>query len=152
MEWEGLDDWIKEFERAEKKSKVVMNDVALAVGEFVLEDVIENTPKNKDENAVGAGTLQNAWKLRNPKSGITEVYNDAQSGDGEFYAWDVEYGHRTRAGMNLKKSHKRKRRIEKEGKILFVPGVFMLRDSMKLGEDKMDKELEKAWDKLFGGR
>lgn len=151
MDWFGLDDMIGKFKKATDNVGKSINEAVVNTAEHVLEDVIENTPVNKDPHAVAPGTLHNAWKMRNPRTGLAEVYNDAQAGDGEFYAWDVEYGHRTRAAKKISRKHRKaNRKITESGKVLFVPGVFMLRDAMEDRGDIMEKELKKAWDRMFG--
>jgi len=70
-----------------------------------------------------------------------------------FMPGDVEYGHRTRAGMGLSVSKKRRKAVRSDGgKILFVPGKFMLRNAMKKGKATLDKEGKKILDDLMGGR
>lgn len=151
FEFEGLDDLINRLDTIEKKVPEEFNRLKTKVASEVLRDVVENTPVNKDPRAMTAGTLRRSWKVRDLGKEV-EIYNDAQS-KGEFYAWDVEYGHRTRAGMGLSVSRKRRKGVRSdEGKILFVPGKFMLRNAMKKGKATLDKEGKKILDDLMGGR
>ena len=151
FEFEGLDDLINRLNTIEKKVPEGINKLKLAVTKDILDDVIENTPANKDPRALTRGNLKGGWKVRDLGKEV-EIYNDVQS-KGEFYAWDVEYGHRTRAGMGLSVSRKRRKAVRSDGgKILFVPGKFMLRNAMKKGKATLDKEGKKILDDLMGGR
>lgn len=141
MEWEGLDELVANLEMTERKLPKVIEKLEEDVAGVILEDVIENTP-------VDTGDLQKAWKLRQA-DGI-EIYNDAKNKE-EYYAWDVEYGHRTRAGMNLKQSTRRKKKAySKGGKITFVPGVFMLKGAFKIGQTELEEKGKKAVEEILG--
>lgn len=153
MEWEGLDELIQRLELAEKNAPKVIEKLEEDIAKVVLDDVVENTPasqrKPSKDAPIHSGNLKEAWKLRRT-DGI-EIYNDAKAKE-EYYAWDVEYGHRTRAGMNLSvSSRRRKRRYNKKGKITFVPGVFMLKGAMKLGDKEMEEKGKKALEEILGG-
>ena len=55
--------------------------------------------------------------------------------------------------MGLSVSRKRRKAVRSDGgKILFVPGKFMLRNAMKKGKTTLDKEGKKILDDLMGGR
>lgn len=151
FEFEGMDELIKKLENIEKRIPEEFDSLKMTVASEILEDVIENTPVNKNPKAKTSGNLKRGWKVRDLGDSV-EIYNDVQS-KGEYYAWDVEYGHRTRAGMNLKPSKRRRKSVKSDdGKILFVPGKFMLRNAMKKGKATLDKEGKKILDDLMGGR
>lgn len=151
FEFEGVDELIKRLENIEKKIPEEFDKLKMTVATEILEDVVENTPVNKNPKAKTAGNLRRGWKIRDLGDSV-EIYNDVQS-KGEYYAWDVEYGHRTRAGMGLKPSKRRRKSVVgDDGKILFVPGKFMLRNAMKKGKTTLDKEGKKILDDLMGGR
>lgn len=142
MEWEGLDEMIQRLELAEKNVPKAIEKLEEDIAKVVLEDVIENTP-------VDTGDLQKAWKLR--RADWIEIYNDAKAKE-EYYAWDVEYGHRTRAGMNMSISSNKKNIVyDKKRKITFVPGVFMLKGAMNLGEKKIEEKGKKLLEEILGG-
>lgn len=153
FEWEGLDVFIKAVEKAQVDIPSELDKLGKKVSEVVLNDVIYNTPVNKDPKSITQGNLRRGWKLRSIGEGSYEVYNDTKSKDGEYYAWDVEYGHRTRAGMS--NNHKAFKKVRgtlrnKDGKIMFVPGVFMLRGAFKQGKAALELEGEKLLNKIMG--
>lgn len=151
FEFEGMDELIKRLENIEKKIPEEFDKLKMTVATEILEDVVENTPVNKNPKAKTAGNLRRGWKIRDLGDSV-EIYNDVQS-KGEYYAWDVEYGHRTRAGMGLKTSkHRRKSVVGDDGKILFVPGKFMLRNGMKVGKETLEKEGKRIIDEIMGGK
>lgn len=56
------------------------------------------------------------------------------------YASYVEYGHRTRAGMDLKSSTRRKKAVvTKSGKAMFVPGIFMAKKAVDFGKTNFNQ-------------
>ncbi|SFE38199.1 HK97 gp10 family phage protein [Peptostreptococcus sp. D1] len=151
FEFEGMDELIKRLENIEKKIPEEFDKLKMTVATEILEDVVENTPVNKNPKAKTAGNLRRGWKIRDLGDSV-EIYNDVQS-KGEYYAWDVEYGHRTRAGMGLKPSKRRRKSVVgDDGKILFVPGKFMLRNAMKVGKETLEKEGKRILDEITGGK
>lgn len=151
FEFEGMDELIKRLENIEKKIPEEFDKLKMTVATEILEDVVENTPVNKNPKAKTAGNLRRGWKIRDLGDSV-EIYNDVQS-KGEYYAWDVEYGHRTRAGMGLKPSKRRRKSVVgDDGKILFVPGKFMLRNAVKVGKEALEKEGKRIMDEIMGGK
>lgn len=151
VDFEGMDELIKRLENIEKKIPEEFDKLKMTVATEILEDVVENTPVNKNPKAKTAGNLKRGWKVRDLGDSV-EIYNDVQS-KGEYYAWDVEYGHRTRAGMGLKPSKRRRKSVKSEdGKILFVPGKFMLRNAMKVGKSTLEKEGKRMMDEIMGDK
>lgn len=151
FEFEGMDELIKKLENIEKRIPEEFDKLKMTVATEILEDVIENTPVNKNPKAKTSGNLRRGWKTRDLGDSV-EIYNDVQS-KGEYYAWDVEYGHRTRAGMGLKPSKRRRKSVVgDDGKILFVPGKFMLRNAMKVGKETLEKEGKRIIDEIMGGK
>lgn len=148
FEFDDLDKFLNGLERAEKEVAEQIPKIKQKVATGVLEDVIENTPVNKDPRAIAPGTLKSAWKVRDISNDTIDVYNDAKSKNGEFYAWHVEYGHRTRLGTG--KSHTKLKRTDGKKKIAFVRGVKMLDKALKHGEGIIEKECEKALEKILG--
>lgn len=151
VEFEGMDELINKLENIEKRIPQEFDSLKMKVASEILEDVVENTPVNKNPKAKTAGNLRRGWKIRDQGKSV-EIYNDVQS-RGEYYAWDVEYGHRTRAGMGLSSSKRRRKSVKNEsGKIMFVPGKFMLRNAMKVGKATLEKEGKRIMDELMGGK
>lgn len=150
FEFDDLDDFLDGLERAEKEVQEQIPKIKQKTATGVLEDVVENTPVNKDPRAVAPGTLRRSWKVRDISSDTVEVYNDAKSKNGEFYAWHVEYGHRTRLGTTKVKNHTKIYRPDGKKKVAFVRGVKMLDKALKHGEGIIEKECEKALEKILG--
>lgn len=147
---EGLEEFMERLEAIESRVPDELREFKLDVSNDILEDVIENTPVNKDPKAITAGDLRRGWKVRENSLTESEIYNDTKAKDGEYYGWDVEYGHRTRAGMGLKRSTKRRKKAYKKGLVTFVPGVFMLRGALKVGKASINEKGKKTLDKILG--
>ena len=88
VDFEGMDELIKRLENIEKKIPEEFDKLKMTVATEILEDVVENTPVNKNPKAKTAGNLKRGWKIRDLGDSV-EIYNDVQS-KGEYYAWDVE--------------------------------------------------------------
>ena len=58
FEFEGLDDLINRLNTIEKKVPEGINKLKLVVTKDILDDVIENTPANKDPRALTRGNLR----------------------------------------------------------------------------------------------
>lgn len=150
FEFDDLDKFIGGLERAEKEVHEQIPKIKQNVINVVIEDVIENTPVNKDPRAIAPGTLRRSWKVRDISETTSVVYNDAKSKNGEFYAWHVEYGHRTRLGTTKSKTHTKVYRPDGKRKIAFVRGVKMLDKALKRGDEVVGRECEKAIEKILG--
>lgn len=133
MKIDGLDAFIMQIEMLDKKAPSELAKAKDKVASAVLADVVENTP-------VDTGTLKNSWNIREVNQHETTIYNNAVN-KGEFYAWDVEYGHRVKSKSGWVRLS--------GGGIRYVKGVFMLRDAFERGSKLLEKEANVTIERLM---
>lgn len=130
-------------ELRENKLDDFMNLLTRQLAQIVLSKAIFRTP-------VLTGDLKRGW------TGGTEIgptayvktlpvvvnkkrYKMLLSND-MHYASYVEYGHRTRAGMGLKASTRRKKAVVgSDGKMMFVPGMFMAKKAVDFAKSNFNQ-------------
>ncbi|MBQ9364840.1 MAG: HK97 gp10 family phage protein [Schwartzia sp.] len=114
----GLDDFERKLAEIEKQIPNARSTFLKQEAEILLGSVRDKSPVAK----VDGGTLRGSWKRTQPNGGIIEVYNNARRGK-EYYALDVEYGHRQKVGQFVPAIGKRLKKP-------FVPGQHFLRDAV----------------------
>lgn len=134
-EIKGLDSLLLKIELFDKKAPSEIAKIKNEVAEVVFSDVVKNTP-------IDTGTLVSSWNLKGINQYETKIYNNAVN-KGEYYAWDVEYGHRVKSKNGWVSGT--------GGGIKYVKGVFMLRDAFERGSKMLENKANITLEQLMRG-
>lgn len=135
VEFDDLKVLLSNMQKLDNSYQQLLEDTTKELAQRLIRAVRQRTQ-------VVTGTLRREWKAGEVRKngGVyeIEVFNDARSPKGEFYASYVEYGHRT---------------ANHQG---WVKGQFMLTISERELEGKSDKWIEKrikSWlERVFNGK
>ncbi|MGX4264948.1 HK97 gp10 family phage protein [Clostridioides difficile] len=126
IEFNSLDDLIRDLERQEKELTKNIRKVKNKIGNQLLRKVKQKTPVAEKNG----GTARKNWQYKELGTFDGVVFNNTE------YIKHLEFGHRTRQGTGTSENYR-----PKQGGIQFVEGVFMLAKSVDEINSIIDNEL-----------